>query len=186
MIDHIFGVIALWDMYWVEQAASLHTPFLDHIMISMTHLGDWGMVWMGMIVGLFFYQKFRIQSSILLAGLCVNILLGEVILKHIFHRARPFETIDSIHLLVSPPITSSFPSGHASASVAFALLFTWLFSRKYPIITGIVCILACLIAFSRFYLQVHYPSDILVGIILGCLSAGIVMIGSMKGPFRRI
>lgn len=75
MIDNIFRVIASWDIYWIEQVASLHNPFLDCIMISITHLGDWGMVWMGMIVGLFFYQKFRIQSSILLAGLCVNILL---------------------------------------------------------------------------------------------------------------
>jgi undecaprenyl-diphosphatase len=82
-------------------------------------------------------------------------------LKHVFQRDRPFLDLHEVALKIPAPITSSFPSGHTSASWCFALLFTVFFWKRSRSAVILVWTLAIGIAFSRFYLQVHYPSDIL-------------------------
>ena len=103
----------------------------------------------------------------LAAALCFDVVLCDGILKHLFARIRPFDVNPSIQLLVNRPYGYSFPSGHTAASFASAsaLCFT---GRKKLWIPAFV--LACVIAFSRLYLYVHYPTDILGGIAVGILA----------------
>ena len=99
----------------------------------------------------------------MLAGLAMGGLVGNVFLKHLIARPRPCWLDQSVPLLIAVPNDYSFPSGHTLASVIGATILTAA-DRRF----GLIAIpLAILIAFSRLYLYVHFPSDILGAVILG-------------------
>ena len=104
------------------------------------------------------------------AALVVDVLLCNVILKNLVGRIRPFDVNTSVQLLISKPKDFSFPSGHTAASFASVAALYLAGEKK---LWKPALVLAILIAFSRMYLYVHYPTDILGGIIFGILSAWI-------------
>lgn len=112
-------------------------------------------------------KKYREAGFLIVLALLVQSILGEGILKNIFTRERPFVGFEEFKLLIEQPLSYSFPSGHTSSSFAVATI-VYIYAKRFrtPII-----LLASLIAFSRLYLFVHYPSDILGGILLGIFSA---------------
>lgn len=145
----------------------IHNPTLDTIMVFITNLGNSGAIWIMIGVLLLFVPKYRKGGVIVLAALLLQLLLGNMILKNLFERPRPCWINDSVSLLIKVPRDYSFPSGHTmSAFAASAALY---FTNKKLGIAGFV--LAAAIAFSRLYLYVHYPTDILGGMILGVLVA---------------
>lgn len=147
----------------------LHNPFLDKIMPFITSLGNIGLIWIIISIILLMSKKYRKAGILVICSLIINAVLGELVLKNIIRRPRPFMEISNINLLIPKPITYSFPSGHtASSFAAIGALFKTI-DNKMILIP--VVILGLLIAFSRLYLMVHYPSDILGGIILGLISA---------------
>ncbi|MHC1571066.1 MAG: phosphatase PAP2 family protein [Methermicoccaceae archaeon] len=95
-------------------------------------------------------------------GLALTVALYEII-KRLVGRARPYEVIGGITLLALPPANASFPSGHASVSMYVALLMAWLFPRYW----WMFLLVASGTAFSRVYMGLHYPSDVLCGMVLG-------------------
>ena len=97
----------------------------------------------------------------------MGLLLGEIALKNIICRPRPFQDMPGIPLLIPPPSGYSFPSGHSCASFAAATII-FLKDRR-PGAAALA--LAALIAFSRVFLFVHYPTDVLAGSLLGVLCA---------------
>ena len=105
---------------------------------------------------------------ILMAALLVDLVICNGILKPLVHRIRPFDVKTGIELLVKRPIDFSFPSGHTAASFA-SVMALYLAGEKRLWIPALV--LAVLIAFSRLYLYVHYPTDVLGGVVAG-LAAG--------------
>lgn len=138
------------------------SDFLDFIMIWATHFGEAGAIWIVSSIALIFIKKYRYIGIALFLSLVVCSVLGEGILKNLIQRPRPSIFIDNSSLLISMPKSYSFPSGHTSTSIASALVLGH-YLKKYKLyFYG----LASLIAFSRVYLFVHYPSDILGGIIL--------------------
>lgn len=146
---------------------NLRTPVGDLVVPLVTRLGDAGMIWIVLTVILLAIPKTRRSGAVLAAALCVDLVLCNGILKNLFGRIRPFDVNPSVSLLVAKPADFSFPSGHTAASfaAAAALRFAgekWLWK---PALT-----LAILIAFSRLYLYVHYPTDILGGLIVGIIS----------------
>lgn len=149
-------------------------PFLDFLLPRLTTLGNGGAIWIAAGCGLLCTRKYRKQGILLLAGLAVGGLVGNAFLKNLVARPRPCWLDPSVPLLIPTPQDYSFPSGHTMASAIGATILTCT-DRRF----GWIAIpLAVLIAFSRLYLYVHFPSDVLGGAVIGvCIGAGMVVVG---------
>lgn len=148
-------------LYWIHD--NLSCGLLDLLMPKLTMLGDGGAVWLLAAGGMLCTRKYRRQGLILLAALAAGVLVGNVCLKNLIARPRPCWLDNSVRLLVSSPTDYSFPSGHTLSSAIGAAVLTKT-DRRF----GWAAIpIAAVIAFSRLYLFVHYPSDILAGAVLG-------------------
>lgn len=145
----------------------LRTPLGDAVMPWITALGNLGIFWILLAVVLLFFPRWRMAGVQMLTAMALATLVGTVILKPLIARERPFLANDFTGLLIAAPKDFSFSSGHSAASMAAAAVLLRRSSRA-----GVpALILALLIAFSRMYLYVHYPSDVLAGLLLGVLSA---------------
>ncbi|MCM8711566.1 phosphatase PAP2 family protein [Clostridium sp. SYSU_GA19001] len=145
--------------------------FLDKIMILITTLGNGGFVWLIISTYLILNKNYRMQGYMIIASLIITTIIGEGIIKHLIKRTRPFVNMLENKLLISKPITYSFPSGHTASSFAAAGIFL----NSDNKLSILIVILASLIAFSRIYLNVHYPTDVFTGIILGFLCSKLVI-----------
>lgn len=153
------------DRKFLHWLTGLRSKPMNRIMIFITHLGTGGIVWL-LFSLLFFIQGQKTLSYRVLLALVVNGLICNLTLKPLLKRSRP-SWIDKIDLLIKNPTDFSFPSGHASSSFAAA---TTIFFQNQGL--GTFClVLAGLIAFSRLYHFVHYPSDVVIGSLLGIAMA---------------
>lgn len=144
---------------------------LDKIMPLITAMGNGGIVWVIISIYLMNNENYRVEGYMLITSLIVTTIIGEGIIKNLIKRTRPFVNMKENKLLISKPITYSFPSGHTASSFAAAGTFIMMNNR----LSIFVVILASLIAFSRIYLNVHYPTDVVTGIILGLLCSMLVI-----------
>lgn len=144
---------------------SIHNPILDKPMIFITILGNFGCVWFIISIILMIIKKYRKYGILLFCSIVLTGLVGSFIMKPIFSRQRPCDIYQNIELLIKIPVGASFPSGHAAISFAAATVLGFM-NRKLGIFAFI---LAGLIAFSRVYLFVHFPTDVLAGAALGIL-----------------
>ncbi len=140
-------------------------PVLDVIFSAVTHLGDGGIFWILVALVLIIFKKTRKCGILMLITLAAGLIIGNLALKNIIARDRPFiqDPVLQNFLLISPPSGFSCPSGHTLASFESATII-FIFSKKWGIPAFI---LAALIGFSRIYLNVHFPSDVLFGLVLG-------------------
>ena len=142
--------------------------FMDTIMPVITSLGNSGIVWILITIVLIAMKRYRKYGYMLALALIITLVVGNITLKPLIARTRPFDANDLKNiLLIEAPTDYSFPSGHTMSSFAAAIVLIYM-DKKVGIIA---MILAVLIAFSRLYLYVHYPSDVFAGMILGILSA---------------
>ncbi len=149
---------------------SLHTPWLDVFMKEITSLGDHGIFWILTGIILLCFRKTRIMGLCVILSLTAGFLIGNTFLKNVIARERPCWIDSSVPLLIHNPRDYSFPSGHTLASFEGAVSI-WLYNRKWG---TAALILAALIGISRMYLFVHFPTDVLGGLILGVLIAFLV------------
>lgn len=138
---------------------------LDGLWLFITHLGDDGILWIILGIVLLFWKKTRPIGLTVLISLLFDFLIINVTLKGLVARPRPFvvnEAITPLITNVSP--YRSFPSGHSGGSfAAMFALYKWV-----PKKVGIpALVLAALVALSRLYVGVHYPTDILAGCAVG-------------------
>ena len=144
---------------------------LNPFMIRFTNLGEFGLIWIIITVLLLIPKKSRragICSALaLVASLCVT----NFFLKNYVALVRPYEVVEGLTSLLGPVGEWSFPSGHASSGFAAAAAIY----KSRPKRVGVPCIiLAALLAWSRLYVGVHYPSDVIGGAIIGALLGLIV------------
>ena len=151
---------------WISE--NIRCDALDFCMPLITMLGDAGIFWILIAVALLFFPKYRKAGLSMGAALLMGVLVCNVTMKPLIARIRPYDYQlehfgKTITLLVNTPHDFSFPSGHTLASfeAATALL---IHNRKMGIPA---MILAVLIAFSRLYLYVHYPTDVIFSIFMG-------------------
>ena len=161
-----------FDIFILKQIrAKFSNPILDKIMVMFTMLGEFGAVWSLLGIALIIEGKYRIIGLMILATLIFTTIMGEGIIKHLVKRSRPCENMTQNDLVVRKPNTYSFPSGHTASSFAVAnVLFTC-----FAGVGVLFLVIAGLIAFSRMYLYVHYPTDIIAGIALGLLCSQATM-----------
>lgn len=141
------------------------TSFGDFVMPLISKLGNGGIIWLVLSGLLCVFPKYRKAGVTMLTALALDVLLCNVMLKPLVGRMRPFTVNTGMELLINAPKDFSFPSGHTAAS--FAAAFALLFVKNKLWIPSMI--LASLIAFSRLYLYVHYPTDVLAGILLGLI-----------------
>lgn len=149
---------------WIQ--ANLRSPIMDLLMAAITTLGNHGLVWLILAGILLLTPKHRKAGVAVLAGLALEVVCCNLVLKPLVGRIRPCDVNPAVQLLVARPDDFSFPSGHTGAS--FAAVSALYFSRSRLWMPSLI--LAVLIAFSRLYLYVHYPTDILAGALLGIMT----------------
>lgn len=143
-------------------------PPLNVIMAFITTCGDHGLIWIVIGIILLVPRKTRQWGVTLLVTLGVTWIICEFGVKEIVARPRPFMLDPGYELIIAPPSGFSFPSGHTLASFLAATVLT-----RAPIARGwkaATWVMAVLIAFSRLYLFVHFPTDVLAGAIIGVLA----------------
>jgi len=132
-------------------------------MPKLTILGSYGFLWVAVALILLLDKRHRDCGIALALGLISSVVIGNLILKNAVARPRPCWLVEGYDLLVNNPTDFSFPSGHTLAGfIAATILFNY--NRKWGIAAYI---LAAVIGFSRLYLYVHFPTDVLAGVILG-------------------
>lgn len=146
---------------------NLACPLLDTLMSIITKFGDGGIFWIAVAVIMIIFKKTRKTGISMGAALLIGLIVGNLLLKNIVARTRPYDVNTNIELLIKRLSDYSFPSGHTLASFEAAVVL--LIRDKRFGIPAII--LASLVAFSRIYLYVHYPTDVLGGIILGTVIA---------------
>ena len=146
---------------------NFRNEYLDIFFKYITKLGDVGIIWILLTLVFLIYKPYRKYAIVLALALVIDFIFCNLILKNLIARTRPFDINTSIQLLINKPRDYSFPSGHTG--VSFASAFTLLFLKvRY---WYIALILSILIAISRMYLYVHFPTDIIGGILVGLFSA---------------
>ncbi len=155
--------IVAWDNRMLRKIASKHTPVLNKILVPVTYSGNNGYIWFALSIPLLIINKYRVTGFTLILAMVISALAGEVTIKHIVGRVRPCSREFEKDLLIKHPAHYSFPSGHTSSS--FAVTMVMLFMM--PALFVPVLVYACLMAFSRMYVLVHYPTDVIAGMILG-------------------
>lgn len=155
------------ELRFLDFLQTIHTPLLDKILAFITSLGNAGIIWIVLAVFLLILPKTRKTGIIVAAALLMDLILCNLILKNLVARVRPYDVNTAIAILIKKPLDFSFPSGHTAASFA-AMTALFLAKMKKAWIAALV--LAVLIAFSRLYFYVHYPTDVLGGAVVGILS----------------
>lgn len=149
-------------LVWIQN--HMRNDILSPVFIGITSLGNGGMIWITASLLLLISKKTRKVGIMALAALMLSVLIDNVILKNVVGRTRPYEVIPELTSLIGAPSDFSFPSGHTGSSFAAAVVMY----KKLPKKMGIpALILAFLIGFSRLYVGVHYPSDVICGAGIG-------------------
>ncbi len=156
--------------------------FLNPIMITISRLGNAGIMWIAiaLIFIVFKDKKLKTLGFLILCALLLNYILCDLIIKNIVARPRPYNTLN-IDLLIPKLNSYSFPSGHTSSSFAACFILSKFF-KKYSIL---FFSFAILMGISRIYLNMHYTTDVLAGIILGLLNGMVVFYCFKRSKFNR-
>lgn len=155
---------------------------LDNFFPYITHLGTAGSFWILLTAVLMCFKKTRraaVCSAIALLG---SLLLNNMLLKPLVGRVRPYEVIEGLKLIGKKATDPSFPSGHTAASIASAVALCRFLKKRYSIP---LLALALLIGFSRLYIGIHYPTDVLMGLLDG-IALGIVGILIENAMYKKL
>ena len=167
-------------MSWIQQfdlsillfiQEHLRTAWMNGFWEFITHFGDGGIFWILLAVAFMIPKKTRKVGIMAGCSLILSFLITNVTLKPLVDRVRPYNYSDLIIPLGRIPSEASFPSGHTSASFSCALIYVRMLPKKYGIP---LVVLATLIALSRLYLCVHFPTDVLGGFLVAMVSSTVV------------
>lgn len=159
-----------------------HNIFFDSIFFFFSGIGTAGFVWLVIIFALFIWEELKDKQGLyaLILALITTFITVEVIIKNIFKRPRPYFTVPDMIEIGTTSSSFSFFSGHAAASFAAAYVLSYYHQKG----KWFYYLLAFLISFSRIYLGKHYPSDVILGAVLGNL-IGYICIKITKNVIKK-
>lgn len=170
---------------------NVRNDFLDIVIKLITHTGDKGILMIAIIAALLIIPKARSIGIMTAMSLAIEAILNNVILKNLVARTRPYEAIEGLVNIIEKQKDFSFPSGHTGSTFAVSgvILVIALFgmpiiakegnlireksSLAMRIIAVVFTIYSVLLGFSRLYVGVHYPTDVLAGLALGLITSAI-------------
>ena len=152
-----------FEFAFLDSLQQFRTPVMDALSVFFNYAGAHGEIWIAFTLVLLLRRSTRKAGAAMAAALCLYMLAGHWVLKPLFARPRPCDIRPEMLTLVPRPSGWSFPSGHTASgfSAAFAL---WMQNHR---LGAPALVLAAFIAFTRLYLYVHFPTDILGGALLG-------------------
>ena len=150
---------------WIQ--AHFKTKKMDRVMLFFTRLGDGGVIWIIYAVLFALFADMRKTSAKLFLAVLSCAVLGNLFIKPLFRRTRPCNRDESLPVLLKRPTDSSFPSCHTMTSFAAVVAI----SQAGGLLGFSSLLFASMISLSRMYLLVHYPSDVLIGAVMG-IAAG--------------
>lgn len=157
-------------LLWVQE--HLRSELLSAFFIPFTTIGNHGELWIVLGLLLLISPKTRKGGVLGLLSLLLCFLFNDLVLKVLIARSRPFLVIEALTPLVNLPGSHSFPSGHSNSS--FAAAFGMMKGTPQRWLKVVLIALAVLMAFSRLYVGVHYPTDVLAGALEGILGSALV------------
>lgn len=162
-----------WDgsvLLWIQN--NLRADFLSPAVKVITHLGDKGAFWIALALVLIAFRRTRRVGVTCALAMLFGLALTNLLIKPLAARVRPYEVVDGLTRIIEVQRETSFPSGHTTCGLACA----WVIFRMAPKKYGIPALaLAILIALSRMYVGVHYPTDILGGAAVGLSCAALAL-----------
>ncbi len=161
---------------------NIRCGWLTPIMKFITTLGNAGMFWIVLSVVLLLFKKTRPIGLTCALALLFSLLVNNMLIKNIVARPRPYTVISNLTILVSKPGEFSFPSGHTASSFAAATVLFYTVKSKWGIVA---MVWAALIGFSRLYVGVHYPTDVICGMLSGII-LGVVAVKISEGVSRKL
>lgn len=165
-----------WEFDWLYALQQIHNPVLDKIMVALSTIGNAGILWIVLAVILLIMKKTRRCGAQMALAMLLTFIIGNLVLKNMISRDRPCWIDPTVGLLVKNPTDFSFPSGHSMNG--FTAAVTILFYDKRWGIAAII--LASLVAFSRLYNFVHFPTDVFAGVVIGTVVACLVNLLFMR------
>ena len=168
MIPEVYNNFSFgWEMPFLQTLQSAHSAPLDLIMKIFTYAGEAGILWIVISVILAIIPKTRKCGFTMMFAMALTFIIGNLVLKNLIARGRPCWIDDSINMLIKRPTDFSFPSGHTMNGITASLCIFFYYHKS-----GIgAIVVACIIAFSRMYLFVHWPTDIICGALIGAIDA---------------
>ncbi|MDD5946026.1 MAG: phosphatase PAP2 family protein [Clostridia bacterium] len=138
---------------------------LDFLMPRITTLGNAGIIWIALTIIFLISKKYRTTGIVMAVALIVDLVFCNMLIKPIVARTRPYDINTAVTLLIPKQVDYSFPSGHTAASFT-AVCAMYKTGCKYwkP-----AAVLSVIIAFSRLYLYVHFPTDVIAGAMFGII-----------------
>ncbi len=163
--------IESWDvsvLQWIQE--NLRNDVLDPVMLFITNLGSVGFIWIVVSLILMIPKRTRMAGLVSAISMAVSFLAANLVIKPAVARLRPYETYAFLQAL-QVQREFSFPSGHTVCAFASSLILVRMLPKK----AGIpLVILAIAIAWSRLYVGVHYPSDVIAGFLFAAVMSQIV------------
>lgn len=161
-----------WDisvLFFIQE--HMRSDFLTPIMRFITSLGYNGYLWIGLILILLCFKRTRKAALVAALSLALTFIVVNLIIKPVVARPRPYDAYPALIPLVDKLKDFSFPSGHTANGFAAALALFWMLPKKF---TVWLVVLNALIAWTRLYVGVHYPTDVIVGFLISLVIARLV------------
>lgn len=154
-----------WDasvLLWIQE--NMRTDLMTIIMKAITRLGNGACLWIVLAIMFLVIGKTRKVGVTSVLALVITFVVVNLGIKNMVARTRPYEVVEGLINLVDKQKDFSFPSGHAAHAFAVGVVILILMPRKVGVP---IFVIAILMAYSRLYIGVHYPTDVIAGILLG-------------------